>query len=294
MNILTFDIEEWYIEKAKGSNSVNRYAEFDSYLDRILDILDEKSLKGTFFCVGAMGREFPKVIRKIEQRGHEIGCHSDKHVWLNKMSYTEVLEDTKLAVDSLEQCVGKKVLSYRAPAFSIGKSNKWAFEILGECGIVRDASIFPTERDFGGFADFGYKEPVIIDYEGVKIKEFPICTASFFGKEIAYSGGGYFRFFPLSFIKKEMAKHDYAMTYFHINDLLPELKGIMTREAYESYFRESGNFMNRYKRYIKSNLGKKKAMDKLMKLILSSSFINLEQADATIGWDNISTVFFEK
>lgn len=284
MNILTFDIEEWFIEKEFGGNRKEKYAEYDSYLGRILALLNETGKKATFFCVGRMATDFPEVVKKIAADGHEIGCHSNVHTWLNKMSREDAYEDTHKAVDSLEQLIGKKVLSYRAPAFSIGNSNKWAFDVLAECGIERDASVFPAYRDFGGFSSFGYKEPVIIEYNGIKIKEFPICTTSLFGKEFAYSGGGYFRFFPLWFVKNEIKKTSYSMCYFHIGDLLSGTNGLMSREAYEDYFKENGSLLNRYKRYFKSNFGKKNAWNKLERLVCTYDFTNLDLADLFINW----------
>ena len=289
MNILTFDIEEWYIEKLYFGNHAEKYKEFDRYLGEILDTLDELNLKGTFFCVGGLGREFPDVVKHIAERGHEVGCHSDVHTWLNKMTPEECLTDTRTAVDSLEQVIGKKVKSFRAPAFSIGASNKWAFEVLTECGIERDASIFPAVRDFGGFAEFGQKTPAIIRYNGIELKEFPICTARLFGKEIAYSGGGYFRFFPLWYVMKEMARTDYSMTYFHIGDLIPESR-LFSREKYEEYFKEPGTLKVRYIRYLKSSIGKKSAFDKLKTLFRTTDFINLEQASCQIDWTNAPVV----
>lgn len=285
MNLLTFDIEEWYCTKHQ-----ERYPVFDQYLDTILDKLDERQLKATFFCVGEMGRLFPNVIRKIFTRGHEVGCHSNVHTWLNKMTKAECREDTHSAVDSLEQCIGEKIISYRAPAFSISESNKWAFEILAENSIERDASIFPAARDFGGFKDFGQKEPCFVEYDGIKIKEFPVCTTKVFGKEMAYSGGGYFRFFPLAFVKKEMEKTPYSMCYFHIDDLIPETSRVMSKEAYEAYFMEPGTLKARYARCLKSNLGKKNAFGKMMKLIDTIEFMNLQQADEFLDWKTAPVV----
>ena len=290
MNILTFDIEEWFLEKNCFGNRKEKYQAFDHSLNLILDNLEREQKKATFFCVGGMAREFPEVVRRITDKGHEIGCHSDKHVWLTKLSEKELLSDTKIAIESLEQCVGKKVISYRAPAFSIGNGNKWAFEILAECGIKRDASIFPATRDFGGFANFGQKTPSIVRCGGVEIKEFPICTVHIVGKEMAYSGGGYFRFFPLWFVKKEMSKSNYAMTYFHIDDLIPESERMMTKEEFEDYFKEPGTFFNRYKRHIKSNLGKKNAFNKMTKLITANQFQSIESADKLIDWQDAPIV----
>ena len=289
MNLLTFDIEEWYLNHKKNG-SKEKYTEYDRYLDAILNKLDERKLKATFFCVGEMGRFFPEVIKIIQMHGHEIGCHSNIHTWLNKMTEAECREDTRRAVDSLEQCIGEKVISYRAPAFSIGEINKWAFEILAENGIERDASVFPAERDFGGFPNFGQKTPCILEYNEIRLKEFPICTAKILGKENAYSGGGYFRFFPLDFVEKEMKKSPYAMCYFHIGDLVPESHGVMSKEAYEAYFKEEGTIKARYIRYFKSNLGKKNAFQKMMQLIDDNSFLNLSQTDQEIEWSKVHVV----
>lgn len=285
MNILTFDIEEWYFESRKLARQ-EKYAEYDRYLDSILDKLDERGFKATFFCVGEMGRLFPDVVRKIDSRGHEVGCHSNIHTWLNKMTPEECREDTRAAVDSLQQCIGEKILSYRAPAFSIGESNKWAFEILAENGIERDSSVFPAARDFGGFANFGCQKPCIISYNGIQIKEFPIPMVNFVGKQVAYSGGGYFRFFPLWFIKNQMAKSDYAMTYFHMDDLSTDKHIMLDRQKYEKYYRETGTIINRYIRFVKANVGKGKAFDKLFSLLDYFNFINIEMVDMSYQWNN--------
>ena len=290
MNILTFDIEEWALAKAGGRGTAEKYAELDAFLNKILDLLDASDVKGTFFCTGLMAQDFSQEVKLIQSRGHEVGCHSHRHTWMNKMTEAEAREDTHSAVDALEQCLGQKVLCYRAPAFSIGEKNKWMFEILAENGITHDASIYPAARDFGGFPKFGSKTPCFVDYNGVKLKEFPICTTTVLGQEVAYSGGGYFRFFPLGFVKNKMAKADYTMCYFHIGDLLPETSGVPTKERYEAYYKEPGTLKNRYMRFVKGNLGKKGAFDKMSKLIASEKFVNLEQADKMIDWEKAQTV----
>ena len=277
MNILTFDIEEWALARNGGYGTPEKYAEYDAFLDKILDLLDATRTIATFFCTGQMAEFFPSVVRQIQSRGHEIGCHSYCHTWMNKMDFKAAEADTKMAVDALEQCIGEKVLCYRAPAFSIGESNKWMFEILASCGITCDASVFPASRDFGGFPGFQSQEPCIVDFNGVQIKEFPICLTRVFGKEVAYSGGGYFRFFPFSFIKSRIIRQDYSMCYFHINDLMQEIKALKSREEYESYYKEPGTFKNRYIRYLKSNIGKAGAWIKLDNLINVVRFGSIHQ-----------------
>ena len=284
MNILTFDIEEWYLEKAYFGAKKSKYAEYDRLLEEILKKLDEAGLKGTFFCVGKMAAEFPKVVRKIYDAGHEIGCHSNTHQWLNKMSYEQAMEDTHAAVDALEQCIGKKVTSYRAPAFSIGGKNKWAFEVLAANGISCDASVFPASRDFGGFPEFTKIEPTLVKFNGIEIKEFPIATTKLFGKEIAYSGGGYFRFFPYSFVEKTINRVPYSMTYFHLGDLNPVIDGVMSKDSYESYFGEQGTLKARYLRYFKTNFGVNGNKQKLFRLISRIDFCNIESGNLHTDW----------
>ena len=278
MNILTFDIEEWVLEKEHFGNRREKYAKFDKTLDYILELLAANNQSATFFCLGKLALNFPHVIRKIASQGHEIGSHSHSHKWINKMDQEEFREDTQSAIKAIEDVIGKKVESFRAPAFSIGESNKWAFEVLVECGIKNDASIFPGVRDFGGFPSFNEQQPCLIEYNGCSIKEFPIplYKIRIIGKDLAYSGGGYFRLLPLSFIKSRLKANGYNMCYFHIEDLLTEKVKMMTKEEFEEYFKEPGTFRNRCIRYLKSNIGSGNAMNCLEVIMKDFRFISIE------------------
>ncbi|MDE5663723.1 MAG: polysaccharide deacetylase family protein [Muribaculaceae bacterium] len=281
MNILSFDIEEWYIEKFYKGNEDIKYRAYDAQLDKILEALDSNNIKATFFCLGGLVEHFPYVVKKIAAAGHEIGSHSNHHRWINKMTPEEFREDTASAVKALEDCTGMKVRSFRAPAFSIGEVNKWAFEILYECGIENDASIFPGTRDFGGFPSFtGGDKPCRISYNGITVNEFPISIGKLplVGKPIAYSGGGYFRLLSLGFVKNQIRNSDYTMCYFHILDILDFKSKLMTREEYERYFGAAGTLKNRFIRYCKSNLGRKRAFSGLTTLMHDFDFINVEKA----------------
>ena len=290
MKVLTFDIEEWYLEKVYFGAKHSKYAEYDKLLDDLLNKLSIRGIRGTFFCVGKIAEDFPYVIRSISDSGHEVGCHSYIHSWINKMSYRQAMEDTYAAVDALEQCIGKKVRSYRAPAFSIGSNNKWAFEVLAANGITCDASVFPAARDFGGFAEFSKMEPTIIRYNGIELHEFPVPTTKIMGKNLAYSGGGYFRFFPYRFIEKKMSSSPYSMTYFHLGDLNPVIDGVMSKEDFERYFDEPGTKKARYMRYLKTNIGVKGNKRKLFRLLDNMSFHNISETDKLIDWLDAPTI----
>ena len=121
-------------------------------------------------------------------------------------------------------------------------------------------------------------------YNGIEIHEYPIATAKVFGKEIVYSGGGYFRFFPYSFVEKTMNKAPYSMTYFHLGDLNPVISGVMSRDDFESYFGEPGTMKSRYIRYVKTNIGVSGNKRKLFKLLNKVKFSNLEQVENQYDW----------
>lgn len=285
MKILTFDTEEWYIEKHFKGGRKEKYHQYDETFDWVLSTLERNNIKATFFCVGQLAVEFPDVVKRISENGHEVGCHSNRHLWINKMTRQEFAEDTRIAVQEIENLIGKKVKSFRAPAFSIGQDNDWAFEVLAENGIEYDCSVFPTNRDFGGFPQFTSSVPSLVKKGSCILKEFPICPALFMGKVLPFSGGGYFRLIPLWLQKRLIHGVDYVMFYFHINDLIDQNSKFMTKREFEEYFKESGTLKNRIVRYVKTNIGKGGALKKLDVLLEKYMFCNVEQAALSIDWN---------
>lgn len=290
MNILTFDTEEWYIETQIHGGREFKFKQFDDVFHRLLDLLDELGLKGTFFCLGRLASDFPYVVKDIAARGHEVGCHSNEHKWLSRMTPDELRKDTSDALAALEDIVGARVTSYRAPAFSIGESNKWAVEVLASCGIENDASIFPASRDFGGFDGFGSDSPCTVSYNGSSLHEFPICLTSVAGKRLAFSGGGYFRVFPYGFLKKQLAERDYTIWYFHLNDLISEQKKFLGRQQYEDYYGEPGTLKNRCVRYLKGSIGSSGAYEKMARLLSCGAFSGIRTASEDIDWSSSAKI----
>jgi polysaccharide deacetylase family protein (PEP-CTERM system associated) len=273
MNILTFDIEDWWAYDYYRIGKREAYlSRLNNYLSRILDVLDEKKYKATFFCLGTIAREYPEIIKLIDCRNHEIACHSDIHAFLLGRDQDFFYNDTKQAIDSLEQVIGKKVIAYRAPAFSFNNTNKWVFEILFDLGITIDCSIFPAKRSFGGFPEFKEHKPVLIRYGKAFINEFPMSLTSVCFRKIAYTGGGYFRLFPYSFIRNLIEKNDYVMTYFHIRDFDYEQEKVFWTRYFQSYY------------------GIKNAYGKFLRLLDDVQFIDLRTAVQTIEWDNVSII----
>lgn len=290
MNILTFDIEEWYLEKTFNGGREFKYRQYDEMFHKLLEDLEALDIKATFFCVGKMATDFPEIIKAITAQGHEIGCHSNEHAWLDKMDEATLRRDTQEAIKALEDVSGQKVVSYRAPAFSITEKNKWAFGILAECGIENDSSVFPAPRDFGGYPSFSQDTPCRVNYQGAVINEFPIPQASLLGKQVAFSGGGYFRVMPYSVVNRIIRGRKYNIFYFHLADLVEEKSKMLSKKKYEDYFMEPGTLKNRFIRYIKNNIRFSNSYEKLSRLLKSHDIISLTKAKSQINWQETKTI----
>ena len=241
MNILTFDIEEWFHCDfiSSDKNWSNYEVRIHKNTDFILGVLSNYNRKATFFILGWIAEKYPEIVKKIHAEGHEIGCHSMKHKLVHRMTPNQFREDTNRALNEIEKIVGEKVIMYRAPAFSITKDTTWAFEILNELGITHDASIFPAKHDYGGFPSFGDAKPSIIEINGIFIKEFPMNVHKIINKPIVFSGGGFFRLLPYNIIRRLTADSDYVMTYFHPRDFdedQPMLKHLPLIRKFKSYY----------------------------------------------------------
>ena len=86
MNILTFDIEDWYnCDFISGNFDWDKWEyRIPVLLYPILDELDRRRLKATFFCLGWVAEKHPEVIKEIDARGHQIGCHSYQHEFIEQ------------------------------------------------------------------------------------------------------------------------------------------------------------------------------------------------------------------
>lgn len=278
MKILTFDIEEWFhILDNDATKTEAEWEGFESRLhgnmDKIHGMLEEQ--KATFFCLGWVARKYPEILKEIDRKGHEIATHSDLHQLAYEQNRKTFQQDLERSIKSIEDVIGKKVRTYRAPGFSLMEQNKWVFEVLIKNGIEIDASIFPAERSHGGFAQFGHAEPCWIDIDGMRMKEFPINLSSFAGKNLIFSGGGYFRLFPYPILDVMTKNSDYVMTYFHPRDFdseQPMVPGLNVIRKFKSYY------------------GLKGCLSKLNKLIKKYKFVDIRTAEASIDWGNAKIV----
>lgn len=271
MNILTFDIEDWYNHDDYSRDFAWEKHEVRIYegTEKILTALDERGLKGTFFCVGWIAEHHPKVIQWIAERGHQLGCHSYQHELATRFTREQFKEDTYKAKCLIEDVACQEVNAFRVPSFSITHDNLWAFDVLAELGFKYDSSVFPSHHEFGGLPDFP-STPHIIKTKYGELKEFPISLGEVLGREIVYSGGGYFRVMPYWLLKRMTQKAKYVLAYFHPSDFDPDQPQMPQLPKMRQF---------------KNRVALKGAYEKYKRYIADFEFVNLLDADARISWD---------
>ncbi|MBP5561078.1 MAG: polysaccharide deacetylase family protein [Muribaculaceae bacterium] len=280
MNILSFDIEEWF--HLLDCDDTRTEAQWRNYevrihenVDRILSILDETNTRATFFIIGWIAKTYPEVVRRIAER-YQIGCHTLNHQLVWQQTPEEFRADAEGGIKLLEDITGQKVEAFRAPGFSIRESEAWAFETLHELGIKWDSSIFPAAHAHGGMLSYSNAVPSIVSHNGVEMKEFPICFKEIMGKHVVFSGGGYFRLFPYFLIKRwSRQQGDYLLSYIHPRDLdpgQPMIKSLPLTRKFKSY------------------VGLKGAEAKLRRWLKDFEFIDMATADEQVDWSKAPRV----
>lgn len=281
MNILTFDIEDWFhILDNPRTQTESDWSKFDSRIykgmQQIYDILEKTNESdATFFVLGWIAEKYPEVVREIVERGYEVGSHTHLHQLVYNQDQKTFHQDVERSIKTLEDCTGKKVVSFRAPGFSITSKNKWAFEVLHDLGIQIDSSVFPAGRAHGGFPEYGRDQPSILSYEGITLKEFPINTNNFLGRPVIFSGGGYFRVFPYYMIKQWTQQSNYIMTYFHPRDFdykQPMVPGLSLTRKFKSY------------------VGLKGCKMKLQRFLIDFEFMDIKKAASIINWNECPVI----
>lgn len=143
---LSLDLDnEWSYLKSFGDPG---WEAMPSYLDcvipRVLEILQRRGLRITFFVVGqdAALEKNGAALRQIAAAGHEIGNHSHRHEpWLHLYSEDELDRELAEAEAHIEAVTGVRPDAFRGPGFSVSETT---LRVLHRRGYRYDASTFPT------------------------------------------------------------------------------------------------------------------------------------------------------
>jgi polysaccharide deacetylase family protein (PEP-CTERM system associated) len=157
-------------------------------------------------------------VRDIAAAGHEIASHGYWHERVTAQDRDAFREDVRTSKQTVEDLIGREVIGYRAPSFSIVPGCEWAFDVLIEEGYRYDSSLFPIRRRGYGYPN-APRVPHLIQRSAGSLAEFPLATTSIFRYPVPAAGGGYLRQFPLSIIRRAFreasSRSEPATFYIH-------------------------------------------------------------------------------
>lgn len=247
LNALTFDIEDYFqVEAFKDYVSFDEWPTYQSRVvqntRKIMDILDERHVKATFFVLGWVAERFPDMVRQLADGGHEIATHGYAHDMVYTQSPEVFEQDLVKSINILEQISGTKIIGYRAPTYSIIEQSFWAFDILIRHKLRYDSSIFPIIHDRYGVPD-GERFPHIIKRDGMStLYEFPLSTLRFWKWNFPVAGGGYLRLLPYTVVKQSVAwlnrKQKPVIIYLHpweLDPAQPKIPNLPARTRFRHY-----------------------------------------------------------
>lgn len=244
VNALTIDVEDYFQVSAMAPHVDRRSwddipCRVERNIDRLLEVLDHHRASATFFTLGWVAERFPRTVRAIVEAGHELASHGYGHERANELPRARFLEDIRRAKSLLEDTAGVAVCGYRAPSFSIGADNLWAFDCILEAGYRYSSSVYPIRHDHYGMPD----APRFPYQARVGLMEIPVTTARVWGRNLPAGGGGYFRLAPYELSRWAIRRVNRvdrraAIFYFHpweIDPEQPRVAGISPKTRFRHY-----------------------------------------------------------
>jgi polysaccharide deacetylase family protein (PEP-CTERM system associated) len=245
-NAMTVDVEDYFQVQA-FAGCIDR-ASWDSIpcrveanMDRILDQFARAGVRATFFVLGWVAERHPRLVPRIVAAGHELASHGYGHELVHSLSPDAFREDLHRAKSVLEDQGSTPVAGYRAPTFSIGPRNPWAFDVIEATGHRYSSSIYPVKHDLYGVPDaprFPYRPAA------GNLLEIPMTTVAIGGRNLPIAGGGYFRLMPYALFRG-------ALRRFHRRERAPGVFYFHPWEidAGQPRVRQAGR-MSRFRHYV--------------------------------------------
>lgn len=219
--VLTFDLEDWFqLASRRFSISPGRITRgrLRTQVGRILELLARHDTQATFFVLGMTAESCPEAIEDVRKAGHELGSHGYGHQLVRTLDPETFRADIERSIRVLRDVCGVAPLGYRAPEFSIDRSSFWALDVLLDCGLQYDSSIFPFAGPRYGIADFPVDPRRVRTPSGRSIIELPLAVIETIGKRLPVAGGGYWRLMPapvLSWAMERFGESRQPVLYFH-------------------------------------------------------------------------------
>lgn len=205
VNAMTVDVEDYFhVSAFEGVLSRRDWPALESRVvantELVLELLAERDVRATFFVLGMVAEQFPRLVRTIVAGGHEIASHGYAHRVVYDQTPRMFREDIRRAKALIEDAAGQIVRGYRAPSYSITPRSLWALDVLIEEGHSYDASVFPIRHDRYGIPQ-SMRHSYVLERPAGALAEVPASTARLLGLNVPVAGGGYFRQFPYAWTR---------------------------------------------------------------------------------------------
>ena len=187
----------------------------------MLDLFDELGVRATFFVLGMAARSHPHLVEQVVARGHEIGCHGDRHLLVHTQTPQEFAVDLRDAAETIEALTGQRPIGYRAPAFSITPACPWAYETLAAEGFEYDSSQHDSPRIRGRTVP-AQAAPHRLELQSGTLWEFPVAVWRSERGRLPVGGASYWAATPTQLVLRGLdAVGAFGALYLHPYELDP-------------------------------------------------------------------------
>ena len=193
----SIDLEDWYsdVEHVKPPDPAAFAGAFNRQLECIESIFDKANVRCTFFTLGRTAERYPEWIKRLHAAGHEIASHGYGHDLLSHLNPSSFRDDIRKSLDVISEITGVRPQGYRAPYFSLGKEQRWAYDVMLEEGLRYSSSVFPFAGRHYGIGDYSIV-PVKVAGAGGALVEMPLSVIKLGRRRLPVAGGGFWRAMP--------------------------------------------------------------------------------------------------
>ena len=92
------------------------------YTEQLLDGLQERGAKASFFVLGKQAQAYPELIKRMQDEGHLVGNHTYNHIQLGQGNREEFKEELIKTSEVLTELTGEETQYVRPPYGSWDKS----------------------------------------------------------------------------------------------------------------------------------------------------------------------------
>ena len=171
---------------------------------RILAFLGERGVRGTFFVVGTFAAAHNDLLTDIVDAGHELALHGYHHLPLTETDADTFRREVGDIRKRMEDVVGRPMIGFRAPTFSLVPQTQWATDVLVELGFEYSSSVLPALSPLYGWPG----RPRTPHRWPSGLLELPCPVANVGPVTNPYLGGIYFRVLPWQAVRFGLARSE--------------------------------------------------------------------------------------